>query len=573
MPAPRRRNTLFGFLSKGSKHKRIGGHDDQEEILSKYEEESNISYQEDNICDDLASTTNHDRTQHSHNHHNMSHEDESYGYPDERPEGTEHSTHSLTAKPTTATLAETFSSGAGHDNIHFVDSKDQSEVENSQFMYADGTHPDYNEYDDYNQEGSYTEFHNATLEDDDTGTLDYTATVRDAHYGEDHSESHAARHVRVDQYAEAHYPEGVEAEWEDGSTGYDDTCSRTLNTNLEGMNYISEPVGPASYQHSHIQTVFSNDNADENVNEPQYYYQDEEYDLYQESFGAEGYYYDDEGQLVGQPNQEEGGHFFDGGDDQNTLGNSTIATELDGSMLGPAIHGPIISNHILSPHPEEDIPFDTYESDDSRSSSDDEETRDLSLLDDDDDDDVDDGEEDDGPEENDKGDESDSDSDDESRHKKRGRRRRKPKSFMAIINEMQRCSMKGSSLSYDDDDSSDDDDDDSDDDADDDREDVPDVAQVSTGATSVTSMTDSYHSRKSGQQASKKTQGKKKKSMNNFDNLFNTVSALGQELLGAEEPKPSRKGKKASRRRDQDPATRIVESLRDIFSCGNPTNY
>ena len=90
----------------------------------------------------------------------------------------------------------------------------------------------------------------------------------------------------------------------------------------------------------------------------------------------------------------------------------------------------------------------------------------------------------------------------------------------------------------------------------------------------MTSMTDSYHSRKSGQeQFSKQKSSRKKKLNSNFDNLFNKVSALGQELLGAEEPKPSKGGKKSTRRRDQDPATRIVESIRDIFSCGHPTNY
>eukprot|EP00934_Nitzschia_sp_Nitz4_P001683 Nitzschia sp. Nitz4//scaffold115_size69933//29700//31268//NITZ4_006001-RA/size69933-processed-gene-0.66-mRNA-1//-1//CDS//3329533496//1683//frame0 len=522
MPATRQ---MFRFLSKGSKHRRatMGDHETIEtERHRNHRGGKGMYVQQLDEPEDITNTTYADT-------------DPAYDgtIPGPDPEGSTHSAHSITAKPTTATLAETFSSGLGeYSGVGSID-EGSSLLFDEERQYCEETAPEVyvgvgDDEDVYGQ--TYTEFDNRTREDDDLDTLDYTATVNDPNvvYEQDDVD---AQHIRGNEFL---LENGNAEEWEETSLGYE-TCSRTLNTNLEGVDYLRT----GAVDHSQVYGVSSGYEG-----QPQYYYEDAQ-GQYQQAYADHQQYYDIDGNYV--VDQYDGqyanqGHFFF---DNNTVANSTIATGVD-------------SHYHSATGVEDDAdsaPIDAYDSEDSGSSWDEEGTRDMSLLDgghaneadtfDDDDEES----------------ESESESDEDSRDN----RRRGSKSMLQILQQMKHCSLKGSSVSYDDD-----------------QDYVPDVAQISTGATSMTSMTDSYESRSSSSYRRKQCKNKPRrheKVSRNIDNLFNKVSALGQELLGDEEeerPRSSRKSKnkkKSLRRRDRDPATKIVDSLRDIFSCGHPRHY
>lgn len=529
---------MFKFLSKGSKHRRTP-FTDQDTISTEKRRNSRREKEEPPMPvggPEAITATNYseDQTEFGPEHTTM------------EPDGSARSSRSITAKPTTATLAESFSSGGVNEFIDGVFSGDAGVAEGDPYdneHYEDGNnyYPGEMGVFDYQQDESdhgYTEFNNATQEEDDVDTLDYTATVNEPSEIFDH----AARHERS---ADFHSQEEALTTWEETSLGYE-TCSRTLNTNLEGMNYVPdssvmleyEPVyEPSAHTHISANTGFSH-GAGYVENEPQYYYAEEGYDQFQESYGAEEYY-DANGNLVTQY-PEQGHLYVDTAADNHTIANSTIATE----GVETAFQSVITGDFTNRTGDDESAPIDTYESEDSGSSWGDEETRDMSLLD---------GSQDEEGDTFDENDDEDSDDDSESRHRRGG-----PKSVLQLLKQMKHCSLKGSSVSYDEDD---------------DIRYVPDVAQISTGATSMTSMTDSFESQRNSNHRRKQKPRRRQKNERNLDNLFNKVSALGQELLGSQETYKKKGGKKSLRRRDRDPATKIVDSLRDIFNCGHPKHY
>jgi hypothetical protein len=409
----------------------------------------------------------------------------------------------------------------------------------------------------------------------------------------------------------------------------DDTCSKTLNTNLEGMHYLQEDHHhPAAQNHHHPEHSMHQRSHrrhrmvdhEENIEETPYYYDDDgpvdEYgqpyhhddlvDEYGQPYPPEEYYYEEEdhhhhhgGQQQpmydedGRPYYDDGNGMFDAQgqpyfnatgpffpehdpyyDDNNTLANSTIATEgFDPPLVErtswtqPVVKLP---SHYDKKHT---ATVETFGSVESASSSDDE-TRDMSILDEEEEENSDDDDDD---------DDSESDSEDEarsrrSRHSGKKNPRKSKKTMRKMIGGMKHCSLKGSSVSYDDDESDDDE---------------------ATGVTSK--MTDSSRSKRSNGVGSRRSNGSqrdrksdrkaRRNKTSHIDLLFNKASALGQELLEgvADELAPrKRKGKKSSRSRrsrrnddedddeddEDDPATRIVASLRDMFSCGgNSRDY
>jgi hypothetical protein len=150
--------------------------------------------------------------------------------------------------------------------------------------------------------------------------------------------------------------------------------------------------------------------------------------------------------------------------------------------------------------------------------------------------------------------EEDSDDDDDSQDR---RRRRRP-TVMQILKHMKDCSLKGASVSYEDGD----------------IEFLPDVAQISTNVSSKSSITDDTRStRETTRGAHTRRKMFKKNEKLISDSLIRGFSAIGDELMANIKP-PARSGKKGGKssrnRRDGEQSTRIIESLRDIFSCGDP---
>jgi hypothetical protein len=550
---------MFGFLKKGSKHSRrsTGSSivDENGDITNtKDEQHSMVSYQEEEAHEDIISSHEPAVSFNAHGSHSFLGPEH-----DQDEEPTQFSNHSINHKPTTATLGETFSSGGVEEMLDLAESRDESiEVQDSEYFYSEHPRTEFDDDGQFQHENGYTEFIQGTQEEEDADTLDYTATVHpqdDLHIPYNNSNSLAARHERFDEYGEEYIEDGIEAQWEEETLGFE-TCERTLNTNLEGMHYVpdssdvrGEPV--SSFGLNGRPTGLSHHTEYSNEEEPQYYYEQDEYDQHQESYGAEGYYYDDEGQLMGKSYQEgEGPGYYDANDDFNTIANSTIATE----GFDPQMDQPIISTSFLPPTQSEDdesAPIDSYESEDTGSSWGDEETRDMSLLDEGDT--VVEGEDDDAS-----GSDSDSesDSDDELHTKSRRRRHRSPKkSMMDLLSEMKELALNGGADSSDDDDEEEEDD-------------MPGVAQISTGPSGS-----SYESDAKGNRGKKQKKPRGKKKNRNLDNLFEKVSALGHELLGDEPVSNKRKGRRSMRRKEQDPAARIVDGLRDIFNCGHPKHY
>ena len=576
MPGPGRK--VLGFL-KGSLHRRSSKAskiDDTEDVGS---EEDQILHEKEGNEQDYTSEVDPDvmiKANDSQDGTYLNPEDDSVFDPSR----SGHSEiRSLSTKPTTATLGETFSSGGFQDVIDYVESREESvEVQNSELYYSQGPDYEFEEQGIMHNSNEYTEFVNGTQEEDND-TLDYTAN-------DEHSDTLDAHHQRLQEYHSLVGGMENSYHWEETSVGFE-TCSRTLNTNLEGIHFVPDSsvvhphsshslglaassahnsrmtatAAPSTHTHLSATSAYSrhSDHLGQMMEQSQYYYEGEDYDQYQESYGTEGYYYDDEGQLLNKPSYPEGdGRFID---ENNTIANSTIATDGNETFMEQQI----IATDLLPSHfQDDDAPIDSYESEESSSSWDDEETRDMSLLDEEGDTVAgdeepgidDDEEEEDEDSESDSGSESDSDSEKGSPCRRRRRPRPRPKSMMELIDELKHCSLKGSSVSYDEDE--------------DDDDNVPDVAQISTGATSMTSI--SFESGK-GTGRKKKKKSRRNQLDRNLDNLFDKVSALGQELLGAEEDIPKRRGKRSLRRRERDPAARIVDSLRDIFNCGHPKHY
>lgn len=459
---------------------------------------------------------------------NSSEEEEDPASPEHQhlePVGSTLSSNSINAKPTTATLAETDSGSSSPE-----ERDDQEES-----LFGGTYYPP--EYQNENDQG-YTEFDGGTIEEDDLDTLDYTAADNEIYDGE--------------------YPQtgDYDGEGDESQTEFDETtCSRTLNTNLEGINYV------AGYEHQayvrHHGQVMPNpygygNNTNymqqiDDVDDGQYYYEDEAYDQFPvDAYTGQGYY-DENGDFVRQ--YQEGTHFYD----MNELANSSIETEgidVETERKGVSIEGKI-----------DESPLESYESEDSNSSWDDEETRDMSLLDGSQDEETDQADtSDDEEEESDDDDESSSDDDSRS-HRRGGRRRRRHRrrnnnnKVLKLLKEMKNCSSKSGGISYDDDE-------------------VPGVAQLSSGATSGSTSSYDRKQRKSGRK-----QRRSKKYNRDIDNLFSKVtaqvSAMGLELFDPDNSDDDRRRsrKKKSRRKNDDPATRLVESFKDLFSCGSSSYY
>jgi hypothetical protein len=513
MPKPRK-NNLLRFLSpnrSSSKHR-------QQSLAE--EEEASVTERAKNVQTttmpifDISTNFSEDQTEFA-----PEHDDDSEVHVLE-PVGSNYSSQSIQAKQTTATLAETFSSGGVNE---FAESRDDGEAHGE--YYGNPEDLEYNDSQAYSEPAVYTEFNNET-QDDDADTLDYTATGRereeDGYYYEETVHSGDAMHDRRDDQHEAH--------WEETSMGYETCASRTLNTNLEGMQYVP---GSVMQEPSVMESVMEPQCYEGQYEEGSQFYEEEGY-VYEES----GQYYDATGQLV----------------EDYTVAESTVATDARQS-IGSSITKEAAYRAAI--HEEEDSdddsePIESYQSEDSEDSWGDEETRDMSLLDsrsqnqsqggtfDDEDD-------------------SSGDDEDDEDDEHRSRRRRRPATMLDLLKTMKNCNLKGATQSDDEGD----------------FEFLPDVAQTSTGATSRTSMTagESYDTRENRSPSRRKRRSKKDRTLNT---LFNKVSALGEELLGTNNestPKGGKGGKKSRRQRDQDPTTRIIDSLRDIFSCGTPRHY
>lgn len=610
------RRKMFGFMrAKHRKMMGVRGLDKDQLALDDDDDEFDVDYAQDYYDDNTGNPNNGEPQIHSNpNVGGSSQDNGSYLSPDEEEDENQentdprnvgrqdknnnhsqsnHSHPSLHLKPTAGTLGETFSSGgiSHQDMIDYFEagvSSGSNDVDNSEIYYDDQGNPINGD--------RHTQF-----------------LQREDEWGAGYS---------LDEQEDA---------------GADDTCcSKTLNTNLEGINYLQEQPPAAHHQNANFVQYRPSrlvapyqPETQSNIEEPPAYYDDDEGPHHQDYYDDDGpvgvdeygqpyynddgryhpsqEYYDDGngGQLIvphhgpdqgqpimydehGQPyytgDHDDAGMMYDANgqpyfdgveeppedpyfEDGNTIANSTIATEDPFAMNNRRQAAGAVLAIMPSQKPYQKSQESSWDDDD------DEETRDLTALDD-----------------HSSEDDSESDSGSDSgngrstgrskRNKKGGgRHRRRGKPMKQLLKGMKHCSLKGTSMSYDDDD------DDFDDDA----------TGMESRRTDYSGSRQSHSSRNSGSRKSRRGKQLRNK-RSSIDKLFNKASALGQELLevAADElnelaPR-KRKGKKKKnlRRRsrrdhssdsdddddeDADPATRIVHSLRDMFSCGHPDDY
>jgi len=464
------------------------------------------------------------------------------------PTGSAHSNYSINAKPTHATLAETFSDP--HHSYDFVDARDdQGSRKAGGDPYANTNGLEYADSEDtdgYQREGSTLEFvdseeegyaPNAVLRNEadgqyykntngleyadsesqngyeyadgnetafgtDNDTMGYTVNddgyyeentaYQDEHeysneYHDELEDSTGAMHNRHDGVFSTHL--------EETSLGYETCETKTLNTNLEGMNYVhDEPL--------------AQDNP----------------------FESQGYYYGD-GEQYYEPDEYQ---------DPSPSHHHSQARQSVGTAISKRATSRAINDEYSTGSNAESGPMESYDSDDSGSSWDDgsacSASRDVSLLDSADSQDL--GEE---------TFDDDASSFDDSRD---GRRRRRPATMLQLLNQMKNCALKGATASYEEGD----------------FEFLPDVALVSTNVSSKSSMTED-----SGKRNRRRRQPR---GNDDTDSLFGRMSALGEEFIGKNgDIGHRRQGNSRRNRQSRNQTTRIIASIRDIFSCGGPSNY
>ena len=347
------------------------------------------------------------------------------------PIGTAHSSYSIDEKPTRVTLAETLSHGSGqhsHDESPDAEYYEYPEGGNGQHSHDESPdaeyyqHPEglelpesgtlgYTVFDTETQEYSYYEnqaqdnYNQEYSSYDNERRDDYTEYENDeGHYNEergDHQQFDENQAYSADDGlpynpspAQAMHQRDNNQYWEETSMGYETCASRTLNTNLEGVNYIGDSV----MMHEHELDT---------IQEPQQYRHCSEYEEnYDDQHNGHQQFYDEEGQP------------FDSNDHR-----------VD-QVVESSHHRSIAESSVVSE------PIESYESEDSESSWEEGSARDVSLMESgsqdgfessDDDDDF---------------------SDDDSR---RQQRRRRPTNIREMFKHFKDCALKAASESFDND--------------------------------------------------------------------------------------------------------------------------